>query len=106
MLIAVQFWVGDIDTALNDPTVCPFKGIFVQATDSIRARTVMATVVTVLSIRAVIGFLASFLGGCGPLSEIAVSQIASGETPGFPTPWSGSRVRIYAPFSSSISGRP
>ncbi|MCJ1361829.1 hypothetical protein MMC16_000929 [Acarospora aff. strigata] len=59
MLIAVLFCVGDMDAALHSPTGYPFMGIFVQATHSIGASTVMAMVVTVLSVCATIGFLAS-----------------------------------------------
>ncbi len=59
MLIAVLFCVGDIDSVLHTPTGYPFMQIFLRATNSIGASTLMATLVTVLSICATIGFLAS-----------------------------------------------
>lgn len=59
MLLALLFCIGDIDTALNDPTGLPFVGIFLQATESIPGTVVMASIIIVLCFCTSVGMLAS-----------------------------------------------
>ncbi|CAI7611555.1 unnamed protein product [Penicillium glandicola] len=59
MIIATLFCLGDIQNALETPTGYPFIEIFYQATGSIAGTAVMTSIITILTISATVGSLAS-----------------------------------------------
>lgn len=59
MIIATLFCLGNIQNALETPTGYPFIEIFYQATGSIEGTAVMASIITILTVSATVGSLAS-----------------------------------------------
>lgn len=59
LLIALLFYLGDINNALNSPTGFPFIEIFLQATNSKSGSTLMISLILVMLAAAAIGIMAS-----------------------------------------------
>lgn len=59
LMIATLFAIGDLDRALDPPTGFAFIEIFLQATNSIPATTIMVAVITIMQLCATVSILAS-----------------------------------------------
>ena len=59
MMIAIFYCIGDVNAALNTATDYPFMEIFVQATDSVAAAAILASLITIMQMCAVVANLAS-----------------------------------------------